>query len=318
MAVISHRKAAHLLQAWLAAAVLFEFARAQMPQVLEPTPTPQPMAQQVVDGGQERMENYMPVQSPAQAQFQRLGMGDVTTPPPVRDCVRAPLASQCGCLEVVQACQRESYECEKSLKELSRWAPKVQQENFISKFDHPLLNTLSVGTRLRRGLTVRRTQTGAAAGVGFLSRRQSPVQMPVELPGQLVSGTPPPWAPEAMLGPPQVPAPPPLASPFGGMVRVMPTAAPQVMALGPAGQEAISMTPMPTFIGSATTPAPPTTIVNTTSEGCSEQGQQMMRDCLMYFWSCDRNKNDLLKNSIKLDHQTIWMDNHPWEPPLSR
>mmetsp|Transcript_158540 Transcript_158540/g.508635 ORF Transcript_158540/g.508635 Transcript_158540/m.508635 type:complete len:283 (+) Transcript_158540:175-1023(+) len=56
----------------------------------------------------------------------------------------------CPCPETVRACHYESYLCELSLKELERVAGDVGKENFMSRFDHPLLNTLEKSAVLHR------------------------------------------------------------------------------------------------------------------------------------------------------------------------
>mmetsp|Transcript_35518 Transcript_35518/g.90279 ORF Transcript_35518/g.90279 Transcript_35518/m.90279 type:complete len:263 (-) Transcript_35518:55-843(-) len=56
----------------------------------------------------------------------------------------------CPCPETVRACHYESYLCDLSLKELERVAGDVGQENFMSRFDHPLLNTLEKSAVLHR------------------------------------------------------------------------------------------------------------------------------------------------------------------------
>lgn len=105
----------------------------------------------------ERHENFSPVQSPLEAEFERNG----PTQPPERDCVRSPEYSQCECREMTRACAEASYECEVHLQNLQEKQPGVLNENYKSKFDHPLLNTLSLDVRTQR------------SGGGAASRRSS-------------------------------------------------------------------------------------------------------------------------------------------------
>lgn len=111
----------------------------------------------------DRFENYSPVQSPLEAEFERNG----PTQPPERDCVRSPEYSRCECREMTRACAEASYECEVHLQTLQKEQPGVLNENYKSKFDHPLLNTLSLDIRTqraRRSLRKRGASTSSAQG----------------------------------------------------------------------------------------------------------------------------------------------------------
>mmetsp|Transcript_64399 Transcript_64399/g.119747 ORF Transcript_64399/g.119747 Transcript_64399/m.119747 type:complete len:192 (-) Transcript_64399:22-597(-) len=55
-------------------------------------------------------------------------------------CVRTP--SACTCPEVRQACAVASRDCEAQVKALGGTAKQAHIDNYLSKFDHPLLNTM--------------------------------------------------------------------------------------------------------------------------------------------------------------------------------
>jgi len=85
-----------------------------------------------------------------------------TTPPADEDCINNP--DGCTCRQALDQCREESYMCEESMRELQRVIPGVYEENYRSKFDHPLVNTLAVHTAVKlRGS--RAFSTEAAANI---------------------------------------------------------------------------------------------------------------------------------------------------------
>jgi hypothetical protein len=63
------------------------------------------------------------------------------TSPPPRDCVRQPGKGVCSCKEIIAATAAETYACEVKLQSLEIRMPDIASINFLTKFDHPLMNT---------------------------------------------------------------------------------------------------------------------------------------------------------------------------------
>lgn len=123
---------------------------------------PPPQGAKVVKDGQEvevfylptirptvapdRPNNFNPVMSPVEKLHEKWG----PTPPPDRDCVRAPGRGMCGCKEMIDACHAQVYTCDKRLMELKEEVSIALRDNHQSKFAHPLLNTLALNSSVMR------------------------------------------------------------------------------------------------------------------------------------------------------------------------
>lgn len=86
-----------------------------------------------------RRRNYTPVISPTEKQHEEDG-ADIQQ----RDCVRTPALSMCNCVEMINACRVATVECDDMLMDSQEHMDKAERQNYVSKFDHPLLNTLQM------------------------------------------------------------------------------------------------------------------------------------------------------------------------------
>lgn len=112
-------------------------ARQALAAPLGPTPTDSPLPPW-------RSNAAFPTQLPP---GYPIGYQVIRTPPSSSgpDCIENPRG--CPCSETIRQCREETYMCEASMQELQKVMPKTWANNFLSKFDHPLLNTLEVAKR---------------------------------------------------------------------------------------------------------------------------------------------------------------------------
>jgi hypothetical protein len=82
--------------------------------------------------------NYAPLASNDEKTAEERG----PTPPPPRDCVRTAGLSGCNCKEIIDACAMETFQCDVKIQAIEHEVPEAARENYISKMDHPLFNTL--------------------------------------------------------------------------------------------------------------------------------------------------------------------------------
>jgi len=135
--------AALLFFFWIAEATTFSFAESQQQHMKQQQQREQHHHQQQLRGLSAAGSMPVSVAFP-------VGGGPPPSPlrtdhkPDSRECVVIP--DSCPCPQTVRACHYEVYLCDLAVKELENSADSVAEENFLSRFDHPLLTTLQTGT----------------------------------------------------------------------------------------------------------------------------------------------------------------------------
>lgn len=270
----------------------------------------------------ERWKNYHPVMSPTEyhAQFTE------PTEPPEKDCVREPEKSSCDCKEMIAACNEETYACEVSLRTLSKEAPSAQKTNYISKFNHPLLNTL-MQLRKRSGMKQPSSQCGACFrrmvddkkyGMGErvypspeevaekngdtdddMSRSLLQTQKAPDMQKGILAGS--------------------LNKGDGGLKHQGKNAGSGGKAPDWFAKKKYGYTPS-TF-GWRIDASAPKGISDESLDssirigGCTLPEVTGLQECLTYFWSCDENRNKLWQMVRRLNHESDWIDTHPGTRP---
>lgn len=246
----------------------------------QPSPTGNPMAYILEPTlSPDRWKNYHPVMSPTEVQHMS---GAVPTMPPDRDCVRDATRSMCGCQEMLDACQEEAYRCDVAVEESGKMLPSAERLNHVSKFSHPLLNTLQRRQRLRRQ---RPEGTCSACFRRLINHRPGP-GLPEGAPGASFLQQQP--LSEAYQGPVVGFTPAEVGWRIDGN-------APEYTAPSSSGQGA---------------KAPPLSLGN-----CNVLQTQVLGDCLSYFWTCDQNRERIQLKIRNLNAQTAWIDSHPGTRP---
>lgn len=227
----------------------------------------------------DRGQNYNVQMSPEEYMIRFYG----TTPPPPHDCVRSPGTSDCTCEDILESCSEESYQCEGALRELSKEEPRSVRNNYLSKFNHPLLNTLAL--RSRRSRLLRR------------SRAQPCLQCFKRLAQDAASTRSDPQSQWSFLQHDTKKGPTGRGYEPATWGWRIDQDAPVTFNFGYSEEDVARLTRQAT-VGH-----------------CSAEEIEAMEECLTYFWSCDRNRVYLQQHIHELDGDTEWIDTHPGARP---
>jgi len=264
-----------------------------------------------------RYRNFQPMRSKwEQIRFQE----GPTVFPPSRDCVRTPARSMCDCKEMIAACHEESYDCDVRLQSMEERVPGIQADNYQSKFNHPLLNTLTQLTKRRRSL---KRQSSALRS----SRpKKADPECKVCL-DQLKTS----WShakdndPDAesegatlVMAPPDFPGE---QEEYGNAGELdQPGYAPPA-ALVEESEESSSSSRFDPSTGQKTAEFGWRIFNEGPDWGsvlrgkCTVEEMDGLEQCLSYFWACDQNRKRLEKWSEATTRETDWIDAHPGKRP---
>jgi hypothetical protein len=249
-----------------------------------------------------RFRNYVPIKSTWEVQAAEEG----PTSPPPRDCTRHPGKSMCNCREIIAATAAEAYACEVKVQALEVDMPDIATENYITKFDHPLFNTL-----LRMNSTVWRGGLKRAGIPDFVAPDEDYAQprkecracmlkiaaeMPhAKQPNEPISGQITPFNPEY--------EPTNVDDGEVNFLQLKHRAAQPYSLASPPKYE-------PEEFGWRIFDESPDW--SAVLRGmCTKDEIQSMEEGLAYFWSCDANRQRLDAWVRKTKAETVWVDSHP-------
>lgn len=223
-----------------------------------------------------RWENYHPVKSLPERIEEYYG----PTPQPDRDCTRRPEGGDCDCKELISSCHQEAYECDLSLRQLAKDEPRALRGNYLSHMSHPLLNTLSLGAKLRR-------QRGQQQPPPKEAKCGACVRRLVDQRANPAGGSDWSFTQRAKSAASQKQYPP---SEYGWRIDQE-----QPFYKGQNWDEVEGNLMM---LGA-----------------CSQQEIEGLEECLTYFWGCEQNRVKLYGKINALDSETEWIDSNPGTRP---